>query len=102
MFSPLCSIFINSVLLAPISLSAADILGGIPPHLCSNCELNPVIPGLSVCQECSQDLLDSFDEYMTNALTTIALYATPKDIERVLINHMYDLQKGFYHNLQKN
>lgn len=71
-------------------------------NLCSNCELNPVIPGLSVCQECSQDLLDSFDEYMTNALTTIALYATPKDIERVLINHMYDLQKGFYHNLQKN
>ena len=71
------------------------------PRLCSNCNINQAMPNYNVCLDCSLQALDILDDALTDYLMQIAMFADPQSIERVLINHIYDLQKGEYHKFLK-
>ncbi len=71
------------------------------PRLCSNCNTNQAMPNYNVCMDCSLQALDILDDSLTDYLMQIAMFADPQSIERVLINHIYDLQKGEYHKFLK-
>lgn len=66
------------------------------PVLCKNCKSKPAVNNLPVCQDCSDNALDILDDYITNLIKNVSQLCDSKSIERVLINHIYDLQKGEY------
>ena len=62
------------------------------------CNKEPAMEDSLLCDLCAGDILDDFDDSITNAIKQLALYIPYKPLERVLINHIYLLQKGEYHN----
>lgn len=65
--------------------------------VCMNCGQNECIDDCLVCESCCAIALESFSDWLSDCLTSLAPFASPKYIERVMIDHMYDLQKGKYH-----
>ncbi len=64
--------------------------------ICKNCKSKPAVNNLSVCQDCSDNALEILDDYITDLIINVSQFCDSKSIERVLINHIYDLQKGEY------
>ena len=67
-------------------------------QICAMCNKEPTMPDSLLCDLCASDILDDFDDSITNAINQLALYLPPKPLIRLLINHIYLLQKGEYHN----
>lgn len=67
------------------------------PRMCANCGENECLDGCIVCETCCAIALESFSDWLSDCLSGLAPFASPKYIERVMIDHMYDLQKGKYH-----
>lgn len=65
-------------------------------NFCPICKQNYKTPDKSCCDNCEQELIDSFNNSLNESLFTLSFYIEPKTLERILIDKIYNLQKGLY------
>lgn len=68
-------------------------------NICSLCKQNQCVGNNKICEQCLNEILDNFTQNIEDTIFSILTLTTPnvgKNIERILIGIIFDIQNGKY------
>lgn len=67
-----------------------------PENFCPICKENYKTPDRKCCENCENILLDNFNSVLDEFLLGLSPYISPKILERILIDKIFNIQNGKY------
>ena len=67
-----------------------------PENFCPICKENYKTPDKACCEDCENTLIDNFNSILDESLFGLANFISPKILERILIDKIFNLQNGKY------
>lgn len=67
-----------------------------PENFCPICKENYKTPDKTCCEDCENTLIDNFNSILDESLIGLANFISPKILERILIDKIFNLQNGRY------